>query len=370
MPLKRQAGSVFEPLPIFANQVICQRQSQREEGTMRREACFTIVGAALVAVLSTSVSAEQGYTGAGPYLGIGPAGGFSTFQDDLKGFGNSLGFNARGGYRFNDYLAAEALYEYMDDFGTTVSAGNRVGGHVDIQTNHFSLLGKVILPTGTLFEPYAVGGIGFLNANGNGKVNTPGAQLKGTDSDTEFSGRVGGGFDAWITENIAAYVDAAFVMPTGGLSNLRSVSLGAGVKYSFAPPRAAPPAPVPPAPAARPAPPVRRKIVLRGVHFDFDKSTIRADARPVLDEAIATLKQEGGIAVIAEGYTDSVGTDAYNMKLSQRRAKAVRDYLVTGGISPRRITAEGFGETHPVASNDTADGRAQNRRVELRVRGD
>jgi len=58
------------------------------------------------------------------------------------------------------------------------------------------------------------------------------------------------------------------------------------------------------------------------------------------------------------------------MKLSQRRAKAVRDYLIAGGISPKRITAEGFGETHPVATNDTADGRAQNRRVELRVRGD
>ena len=110
--------------------------------------------------------------------------------------------------------------------------------------------------------------------------------------------------------------------------------------------------------------------MLRGVHFDFNKAPIRADARPVLDEAIATLKREGGIVVIAEGYTDNVGSDAYNMKLSQRRANAVRDYLVAGGISPRRITAEGFGEFHPVATNDTADGRAQNRRVELRVRSD
>ena len=99
---------------------------------MRRAACFTIIGAVLVAGISTGVWAAQGYTGAGPYVGIGPAGGFSTFQDDLENFGNSLGFNARGGYRFNDYFAAEALYEYMDDFGTTLIARNRVAGHVDI----------------------------------------------------------------------------------------------------------------------------------------------------------------------------------------------------------------------------------------------
>jgi len=338
---------------------------------MRRKARLTILAAALVGAVCSPVWAVEGYTGPGAYLGIGPAGGFSTFQNDLKGFGDSYGFNARGGYRFTKYLAAEALYEYMDDFGSSATLGSRATGNVNITTNSFSLLGKVILPTDTLLEPYAIGGVGFLNANGNGKLKTLGVQASGADSDTEFAGRVGGGFDVWITQNIAAYVDATYVMPTSGLSALRYVSLSGGVKYSFAgPPAAPPPAPAAVAQAPRPAPPMKKKIVLRGVHFDFDKATIRADARPVLDEAIATLKQQGGIAVIAEGHTDNVGTDAYNMKLSQRRAKAVRDYLVAGGISPRRIAVEGFGESHPVASNDTADGRAQNRRVELRVRGD
>jgi outer membrane protein OmpA-like peptidoglycan-associated protein len=327
-----------------------------------------VVSAALAAALSTSVNAEQGYTGAGPYLGIGPAGGFSTFRDDLNGFGNSLGFNVRGGYRFNDFFAAEALYEYMDDFGATLKFRNRPAADVDIQTNNFSLLGKVILPTGTLFEPYVSGGVGFLNANGSSKLR--GLGLQGGGSDTEFAGRVGGGFDAWITEHIAAYVEAAYVMPISDLSDVRYVSLGGGIKYSFAPPAAPAPAPLAEVPVARPAPPVGKKIVLRGVNFDFDKATIRPDARPVLDAAIAILKQEGGADVIAEGYTDNIGTEAYNMKLSQRRANAVRDYLIAGGISPKRISAKGFGESHPVASNDTADGRAQNRRVELHVRGD
>ena len=113
---------------------------------------------------------------------------------------------------------------------------------------------------------------------------------------------------------------------------------------------------------------MKKKIVLRSVHFDFDKATIRPDAKPVLDEAVNTLKQdEGWQALIVEGHTDSIGSEKYNMKLSQRRANAVREYLVQHGISASRIRSEGFGESNPVASNDTADGRAQNRRVELHV---
>ncbi|MFI5364994.1 MAG: OmpA family protein, partial [Candidatus Binatia bacterium] len=117
-----------------------------------------------------------------------------------------------------------------------------------------------------------------------------------------------------------------------------------------------------------PPPPVKKKIVLRSVHFDFNKSNIRADAQPVLDEAADTLKREKDIQlVIVEGHTDGIGSVSYNQKLSGRRADAVRQYLVTHGIADSRIRTEGFGKSRPVASNTTADGRAQNRRVELRV---
>ncbi|HVN83246.1 MAG TPA: OmpA family protein [Candidatus Binatia bacterium] len=151
--------------------------------------------------------------------------------------------------------------------------------------------------------------------------------------------------------------------------NVQYVTAGLGLTYNAAPPPPAPPPPPPPvAQAPKPAPPVKKKIVLRGVNFDFNKSNIRADAKPVLDEAIATLKQEGTISIVAEGHTDSRGTDAYNEKLSLRRANAVRDYLVKGGIDANRISIEGYGESRPVADNKTDDGRAQNRRVELRIR--
>jgi outer membrane protein OmpA-like peptidoglycan-associated protein len=110
---------------------------------------------------------------------------------------------------------------------------------------------------------------------------------------------------------------------------------------------------------------VKKKIVLRGVHFDFDKANIRSDSVPILREAASTLKENPSISVIVEGHTDSVGSDAYNLKLSHRRADAVRNYLVAHGVSASRIRTEGYGESQPVASNETADGRAQNRRVEL-----
>lgn len=126
----------------------------------------------------------------------------------------------------------------------------------------------------------------------------------------------------------------------------------------------APPPPPPPKPA--PAP-VKEKIVLRGVNFDFDKANIRPDAKVILDEAASILGRNPDVAVSVDGYTDSVGTDTYNQKLSERRADSVKSYLVGKGVSASRLTTKGFGESNPVASNSTKDGRALNRRVELKV---
>jgi len=107
--------------------------------------------------------------------------------------------------------------------------------------------------------------------------------------------------------------------------------------------------------------------VLRGVHFDFNKAAVRADARPVLDEAASILAARPAVRVAVEGHTDGLGSDAYNQRLSERRARAVLEYLVHAGVARERLEAQGFGESHPVADNATEDGRARNRRVELRV---
>jgi outer membrane protein OmpA-like peptidoglycan-associated protein len=111
----------------------------------------------------------------------------------------------------------------------------------------------------------------------------------------------------------------------------------------------------------------KKTIVLRGINFDFDKAVIKPEAEPVLDAAVDVLKENPDVKVRVGGHTDSVGTDAYNQGLSERRAKSVRDYLVKHGIDASRLTAVGFGESQPVADNKTKDGRAQNRRVTLDV---
>jgi len=105
--------------------------------------------------------------------------------------------------------------------------------------------------------------------------------------------------------------------------------------------------------------------VLDNVLFDFDKSNIKPQFFYFLDEAAAVFAQNPNLNVRIEGHTDNIGTAAYNMKLSLRRANAVVDYLVKKGIAKDRLTAEGFGFTRPVATNDTKEGRALNRRVEL-----
>ena len=113
--------------------------------------------------------------------------------------------------------------------------------------------------------------------------------------------------------------------------------------------------------------PAKQKIVLRGVNFDFDKAIIKPEGKSVLDAAIQTLKEQPDVRIAVEGHTDSVGTDAYNQGLSERRAEAVVEYLAAGGIARGRMSAKGFGESKPVASNETEDGRAQNRRVEFGI---
>jgi outer membrane protein OmpA-like peptidoglycan-associated protein len=131
---------------------------------------------------------------------------------------------------------------------------------------------------------------------------------------------------------------------------------------------APPPPPPPPTPTAQPLPPPSAKrIVLRGVHFDFNKSDIRPDSRPILNEAAEILKENPDVRISVEGHTDAIGSDGYNQQLSLRRAEAVFRYLVSHGVPPERMEVIAYGKRRPVASNDTDSGRAQNRRVELRV---
>ena len=137
------------------------------------------------------------------------------------------------------------------------------------------------------------------------------------------------------------------------------------------------PAPVVAAPAPTPAPPpppppapVSEKVTFAAdAFFDFDKSVLKPEGKAKLDDLASKLQGMNLEVIIAVGHTDSIGTDAYNQKLSVRRAEAVKGYLVSKGIEANRVYTEGKGEKQPVADNKTAAGRAKNRRVEIEVVG-
>jgi outer membrane protein OmpA-like peptidoglycan-associated protein len=180
-------------------------------------------------------------------------------------------------------------------------------------------------------------------------------------------------------------------------------AIGAGLAWFLGKDRTEPPKPAPvAAPAPKPAPPpppkdsdgdgvtddkdecpgtpagvkvnavgcpeVGEKILsLEGVNFDTDKAVIKAESKPILDNAVRVLNENSKVSVRVEGHTDSRGTDDYNLKLSQRRAESVVEYLTSMGISAARLSPVGYGESAPVAPNDTAENMYRNRRVDLVV---
>jgi len=103
--------------------------------------------------------------------------------------------------------------------------------------------------------------------------------------------------------------------------------------------------------------------------FDFDKAIVKPEGKKLLDQVVAQQKAIKLETIIAIGHTDSIGSDAYNQGLSERRAAAVKAYLVTQGIDANRITASGKGKSQPIADNKTAAGRAKNRRVDVEIIG-
>jgi peptidoglycan-associated lipoprotein len=111
----------------------------------------------------------------------------------------------------------------------------------------------------------------------------------------------------------------------------------------------------------------RTTLMFEDVHFDFDRFNLRPDALKILDDAVQRLQANPGLNVTIEGHCDSIGTVEYNLALGERRSNSVRDYLVSRGIAANRLRTVSYGEERPIADNDTAEGRAMNRRAHLAV---
>jgi OOP family OmpA-OmpF porin len=157
----------------------------------------------------------------------------------------------------------------------------------------------------------------------------------------------------------------------------------AGCDGALAAPKAAAPAPAPvaapaPAPVAAPAPApaaaapaaaAAKVTYAADAFFDFNKSVLKPEGKAKLDDLVGKVKGINLEVIIAVGHTDSIGSDAYNQKLSVARSEAVKAYLVSKGIEKNRVYTEGKGEKQPVADNKTKEGQAKNRRVEIEVVG-
>ena len=168
----------------------------------------------------------------------------------------------------------------------------------------------------------------------------------------------------WTPADAVPGCDAPLCVPPEKLENGKCV----------APPPPPAPAPAPvaePAPAPAPAPvPTSEKVSYSAdAFFDFDKAVLKPAGKKSLDDLVSKLCDMNLEVIIAVGHTDSIGTDAYNQKLSIRRAEAVKAYLKGKGVEENRIYTEGKGEKQPEASNKTSAGRAKNRRVEIEVVG-
>ncbi len=160
-----------------------------------------------------------------------------------------------------------------------------------------------------------------------------------------------------ILEQIAKTSGCGYATTADRLS--ASSSMGGFVESIFLAKLAPKPTPM----AAAPTPVALPSSV---VLFSFNSADIKSEAYPMLNETAMIMKKNPDLNGRIDGYADSTGNEAYNLDLSERRAKAVKDYLVSRGIDPERLSTKGFGYTNPVASNDTKEGRAKNRRVELK----
>jgi OmpA-OmpF porin, OOP family len=168
------------------------------------------------------------------------------------------------------------------------------------------------------------------------------------------------------TKTVSPTATTCYIAECTGVGGTQRASATVTIKSPTPPPPPPPPAATPPPPPPA-APKVLDKMTIH-VNFDFDKSNIRKADEAELKKAIEFVKKYPNANVKIEGHTDSIGTEKYNLRLSERRANAVANYLIeNGAVKKSDISSTGYGKTRPIADNKTAKGRAENRRAEILI---
>jgi len=357
---------------------------------MKRNTLFAVIALALGAAgtVSTAQAQDWGTWYVAPRLGV-------VIPDSARTT-KASGFGGIGvGVWVNPNFAVDFEYGINNaDFKNNSPRNGHQWESVQLDVAGRWFFGDI----GAGWRPYVVGAVGALrhkaysgfllennfysNAGGWDPMALLGVGVQYSLSDRlAFRGEVAARYDHDNNSlNSPLATSYGFHRHSGFVDGLATV----GLTYSFGGAPAAAPTPAAPPPPPPPPPPVEAEkthisIDLKGVEFKFDhprpgeklipslKAPTAASVQ-ILDEAVDTLKRNPNVVVEVDGHTDSVGTDAYNQSLSERRAKGVYDYLLSHGVPNSQISGErGFGESKPIDTNDTAEGRQRNRRTELNV---
>jgi OmpA-OmpF porin, OOP family len=347
---------------------------------MKKITSVALLGACAVVSLSTVVHADQYRAPYGAIMGD------YELPDSGRDARNGIGGIGLVGVYLTPHIGLESNFwgdqlRYKDNGGTQ----QQLGGGIDVTLGTSD--GRV-----ALFGLLGAGAEDDVVAFGQGaghKVASPFLDF-GAGMSVRLDRNI-----AWRTE--VRYYDVFYGVFNSNVpnnSNIGDVHINTGLQIALgtvipsteeAPPPPPPPPPPPYVPVTPPPPPpcppshgfkmdanchiITQTIVLHTVNFEFNKATLTPYAKSALDEIAAGLVGQSGIDVEVSGHTDSVGRPAYNKRLSQKRAEAVKEYLIAKGVTVP-LTAVGFGEERPIATNKTDAGRAENRRVEFKVTGD
>ncbi|WP_426197522.1 OmpA family protein [Massilia sp. DWR3-1-1] len=290
------------------------------------------------------------------------------------------------GKQLNGYFAVEAGYFDLGKFSVaaTTSGNGTFRGEARFRGANLDLVGQY--PLSERFSVLGRVGMQYARTNTDFAGNRLSAVTNPNASEKKLGAKLGLGLEYKLSEALAVRGELTRFRIDDAVGNRGDVDLiSLAMVYKFgrpaAAPLAAPAAPAAPLPmpapqalvVAPPAPapqPTSEKVSFAAeALFDFDKAVVKPEGKAALDGLLARLQGMNTEVMIAVGHTDAVGSDAYNNALSLRRADAVKAYLVAQGLEQSRLYTEGKGESQPIATNSSAEGRAKNRRVTIEVVG-